>query len=301
MHGVGIAVHGQMDWKAGDVSVTNAATETSLIEVHGEGVFNVRAAGSWTGGAADSFIVLNHGLVNKETATTSDLGGTYVSIGTTHVKAGTLAHLGKVQVSAGAYKVDQNAIAWVRGWTDGLRVYNGELTGGGKVDGNVNLSYYTTETNLPPGLQTTAGTIHPIAGQTITITGGLRMRSTSAYMRIDFDANGAFSKVVVLGGAAYLKGTLYVDKDGGFNPGAGSFTFLTATAISEDFTTEVYSPPYWYADAPASQWRTFQRKKIGNTYLLEVIDPAAPPVPPPPDDNDEVDLPGDEEVGPDTP
>lgn len=100
------------------------------------------------------------------------------------------------------------------------------------------------------------------------------MRSTGSEMRIDFDANGNFSKVVVQD-AVYLNGTLYVDKDGGFNPGAGSFTFLTAAANPDDFTAEIFSPPYWYADGTA-ECRYFSKKKVGNTYLVEVIDPAAP-------------------------
>lgn len=270
-------VDGRLHWEDGNVTL-GAANTSSAIVIGGGGRFDIEAGGnSWKG--AGPFLTQNHGLVHKSAAGTAELGGDYLSIGTTHVETGVLKHLGEVKIAAGVYKVDANAEAWVRGWTDGLRVYNGELTGGGKVEGNVNLSFDPADQSVPTGTQTNAGTIHPIAGQTLTITGGLDMRSTGAYMRIDFDANGGFSKVVVQGGPATLKGTLFVDNKA-YSPPSGSFTFLTAVAIGGDFTTTLYEHPSWYAAVPGQEHpgcRYFHKKKVGNTYVLEVINPDAPP------------------------
>ncbi len=63
----------------------------------------------------------------------------------------------------------------------------------------------------------------------------------------------------------------------GFRPPSGSFTFLTATAVADDFDYEIHTNECWLADVPVDPARYFRKVKGATTYLLEVIDPSNPP------------------------
>ena len=262
-------INGKLSWLGGDVTVAGAGTSTVVINPTGR--FDIISSGKWGSGA--NYRTQNHGLVEVSLLGTSELGGHYLSNGTTRVIAGTLFHSGNTEQTGGMYELQNGATSKVTG-ADGLRIFDGGIHGIGKVDGTVKLGYEPGSTDpgaigakpfIFAGLYNVRPEVNDVAG-TITITGNFEMLSDGASMSATLDKGGGMSLVDVAG-AAKLKGSLGLRMHQDYKPAAGTkVAFLKAAAITGDLTE---SAPWWgpWWDSDKNVMWTLQ--KGGTEYSIE--------------------------------
>lgn len=280
MHGSAFDVYGDMTWYGGDVNVSGTASEPSSIKVRGGGVFDIKAGGYSWGDVGSAFRVTNDGLVTRTTAGVAQLGGDYLSTGQTHLKAGTLDHLGEVKQTAGQYLLEQGTRARAMHSGGGVQIHGGGIEGGGTVEGNLNLG-------IDPGAGNPGGSeyvyIHPRVdmGGTITVTGGLQMFSANAATYIDVLGTNSFSKIAVQGVQCVLNGRLNVTKDAAYKPDLGTeLPIITAQSIDRNFTSVSISNNLWFITPdPITPGRMFEGEKQPTRYILKVIRPPVDPNP----------------------